>query len=92
MNSSDTEDFFRMFPKKRTLRRLYLVSYSKANMTKFPTRQTFGKVVVNLFSLSEKSLSSIGSVVSRNTKPWTALSIGSRYSRMDQVKFVEDSL
>ena len=74
MNSSDTEDFVRMFPKKRNLRRLYLVSYSKANMTKFPTRQNFAEVVVNLISLSENSLSSIGPVVLRNTKtPWDSI-------------------
>ena len=34
------------------MRRQYLVAYSKANMTKFPTGETFAEVVVNSLTLS----------------------------------------
>ena len=54
MNSSDTEDFVGMSRKKSTMTRQYLVTYSKANMTKFPTRETFAEAVVNSFTLSGK--------------------------------------
>ena len=40
--------------KNSTMRRQYLVTYSKANMTKFPTRETFAEAVVNSFTLSGK--------------------------------------
>ena len=36
------------------MRRQYLVTYSKANMTKFPTRETFAEAVVNSITLSGK--------------------------------------
>ena len=54
MNSSDTEDFVSMSPKNSTMRRRYLVTYSKANMTKFTPRETFADVAVNSFALSGK--------------------------------------
>ena len=54
MNSSDTEDFVGMSRKKSTMTRQYLVTYSKANMAKFPTRETFAEAVVNSFTLSGK--------------------------------------
>ena len=54
MNSSGTEDFVSMSPKKSTMRRQYLVTYSKANITKFPSRENFTEAVVNSFTLSRK--------------------------------------
>ena len=54
MNSFDTEYFLSMSPKKSTIRRQYLLTYSKAKMTKFPTRETFAEAVVNSFTLSGK--------------------------------------
>ena len=54
MNSSNTEDFFSMFPKKSTMRGLCLVSQSKENMTKFPMRETFAEAVVNSITLSRE--------------------------------------
>ena len=51
-----------MSPKRST------ITYSKANITKFPTRKTFADAVVNSFTLSgRKPLSSIGPVVLRTT-------------------------
>ena len=47
MNSSDTEDFVSMSPKKSTMTRQYLVR-------NFPTRETFAEAVVNSFTLSGK--------------------------------------
>ena len=47
MNSSDTEDFVSMSPKKNTMTRQYLVR-------NFPTRETFAEAVVNSFTLSGK--------------------------------------
>ena len=43
-----------LFPKRSTLRTQYLVTYSKANMTKFPTTETFAQAIVNSFILSGK--------------------------------------
>ena len=43
-----------MSPKKSTMRKQYLVTYSEANMTKFPRRETFAETVVNSFTLSGK--------------------------------------
>ena len=54
MNSSDFEDFVTTSPKKKTMRRQYLVTHSKANMTKFSSRESFAEVPVNLFFLSGK--------------------------------------
>ena len=54
LNSSGTEDFLSMSPKKSTIRRQYLVTYSKANMTNFPMRETFEEAVVTSFTLSGK--------------------------------------
>lgn len=41
-------------PSQNTMRRQYLVTYSKANMIKFPTRESFAEAVVNSFTLSGK--------------------------------------
>ena len=54
MNSSDFEDFVTTSLKKNTMRRQYLVTHSKANMTKFSSRESFPEVPVNLFFLSGK--------------------------------------
>ena len=54
MNSFNTEDFFSMFLKKSTMRKLCLVSQSKENMAKFQTRETFAETVVNSIALSRK--------------------------------------
>ena len=54
MIQSDTEDFQPSQPKVYTSRRQYLVTYSKADMSKFPTRDSFGEVVVSCFNASWK--------------------------------------
>lgn len=54
MNSFDFEDFVTTSLKKNTMRRQYLVTHSKANMTKFSSRESFPEVPVNLFFLSGK--------------------------------------
>ena len=43
-----------MPPKKKTIIRQYLLTYSKANATKFITRKTFVVAAVNSFILSGK--------------------------------------
>ena len=37
----------------RATRRIYLVTYSQADMEKFPTRQSFGECVENAFNSAE---------------------------------------
>ena len=54
MSQSDTEDFQSSQPKVYTSRRQYLVTYSKADMSKFPTRDSFGEAVVSCFNTSGK--------------------------------------
>ena len=46
------------FPSQNTntMRRQYLVTYSKADMNKFPTRESFAGAIVNSFTLSGKVL------------------------------------
>ena len=43
----DSEDF-------QTPRRQYLITYSRENLVKFPTRQSFGEAVVSCFHNSGK--------------------------------------
>ena len=43
------EDFQSSSLTKRKVRRSYLVTYSQADLEKFPTRESFGKVVVTAF-------------------------------------------
>ena len=52
MNSADAENFVILSPEKNTMRRQYLVTYSKVSMTKFPTSETFAEAVVISFTLS----------------------------------------
>ena len=58
MNSSNNEGFD-SGPEpstqiSNTTRRQYLITYSRANMNKFPTRESFAKAVVDSFSTSGK--------------------------------------
>ena len=52
MSGSDSEDF--QTPKSYTNRRQYLVTYSKADLIKFPTRKSFCDALISCFNATGK--------------------------------------
>ena len=55
--NSDSEDFQVVMPfpqKEYTNRRQYLITYSQADLLKFPNRQSFGETVVSCFNNTGK--------------------------------------
>ena len=53
-NSSDSEDVVTTSPRKSTMRRQFLVTRTKTDMTKFLSRENFAKAVASSFTLSGK--------------------------------------
>ena len=84
------DDFQSSSLTKRKVRRSYLVTYSQADLEKFPTRESFGKVVVTAFAnfVLSRSSKALSDLISNTWKMESAASKVSRKSipRMDVIR------